>query len=375
MSTDVGLYVHVPFCRQLCPYCDFAVAVRKQPPHDPYCDALLRELETRDELACAPVTVYFGGGTPAMFAPDALARFLDAVDVTSAREMTIEANPHDITPDRLELWHELGFDRVSLGVQSFDDAALRGLGRDHDGQLARQSAEQLVRDGRFRISLDLIYGGPHHDRTVLDADLDVLADLRPEHVSAYELTIETDTVFGRKQRAGTLELPRDDDVIDIGFELVDRLTMLGYERYEVSSFARDEHRALHNSGYWLGRPYIGLGTGAHSMHLDDGVVVRRANQRNLNSYLADPLTPAELEHLDAADALGERLMLACRTTLGVQRKDLDLGPFETSVVAVWDELRERGMLADGTALAATPAGLDAADAIAQRFWDATHPGD
>lgn len=376
----VGLYVHVPFCRQLCPYCDFAVAVRRDPPHDAYCDALLRELDARsNELDAAPTTVYFGGGTPAMWATSALERFLERIDGTAAVEITIEANPHDITQARLETWARLGIDRVSLGVQSFDDGALRGLGRDHDAATARRAVELLVTSAKFRSSIDLIYGGPRYGRDVLASDLDIVAVLRPDHISAYELTVEPTTVFGRRQRSGDLDLPQVDDVVDCGVELVAQLAQLGYERYEVSSFGRDGDRAIHNSGYWLGRPYVGLGVGAHSMtRCTDGVVGRRQNTRRLGEYLEAPTRPVEIEEVGAADHLAERLLLAGRTTLGV-RWDRLRADFAGLDGSVWrrlseatDELQNCGWLeADREMVRPTPAGLDVADAIAERFWDAT----
>ncbi len=371
-----GLYVHVPFCRQLCPYCDFAVAVRRLPPHDAYCDALIAEWSSRPPTHRV-TTVYFGGGTPGMWSLTALARFCATV-TRDAGEVTIEANPHDITKHRLDAWHDLGINRVSLGVQSFDDGALQGLGRDHDGAMAARAAALLVGDGRFRSSIDLIYGGPRYSSAVLRGDLARVADLRPGHVSAYQLTVERDTVFGVRQRRGDLKLPVEDDVIDFGFELAAALGEQGLCRYEVSSYGRGTDRGEHNAGYWLGRPYVGIGVGAHSMQRDAQGVVRRRNVRNLKAYLADPLTPAEVEHVVAEDHLAERLFLACRTTIGTDWSELR-ARFDDVPSAAWDrverardDLQKLGWVDDGTdVLRATPRGLDFADAIAERFWNAT----
>ena len=374
----VGLYVHIPFCRQLCPYCDFAVAVRRDPPHEAYCDALLRELSVRrDELDEPPRSVYFGGGTPGMWSADAMGRFVAAIDTSRSEETTIEVNPADVTDEALSRWADLGITRLSIGVQSFDDTVLRGLRRDHDGANAAVAVERAVQCGRFDVSVDLIYAGSGCDETTIHNDVERLAELGVGHVSAYQLTIEPDTVFGRKAARGTLEVCDDDRIADLSDVVVCALTSAGYQRYEVSSFARSSTaRSRHNSGYWLGSPYVGLGMGAHSLRAEGPGAQRRINQRRLKTYLSEPTRALEFEDLDAAQHLGERLFLAARCRLGVRWSELrnrfvEQEPELARAQEVAVQLAARGWLQDPEdEISATAIGLDFADAMAQRFWSA-----
>lgn len=383
-GAPLGIYVHIPFCRQLCPYCDFAVAVRRDPPHEAYCDALLQELDERWSSTSerAVETLYLGGGTPAYWASSALERFFEGLHrrgLQRFQEVTIEANPLDITAERLEQWSLLGIDRVSLGVQSFDDDYLAALGRDHRGEHGRAAAEVVVADGRFRTSIDMIYGGPGHGPSILEADLGVIEKLGPDHVSAYELTVEPATVFGRLARRGELSLPADDVAANLGEELAESLASLGFDRYEVSSYGRSGDRALHNSGYWLGREYLGIGVGAHSLEIDD-VIERRENTRNLRNYLDSPGQCAA-ERLTSRTHLGERLFLAARTRLGVRWSDLEKQFAEAVSQVVWEDVRdlcsrlmELGWVeSSDEVFRPTPRGLDFADSVAAMIWEMIEP--
>ena len=330
-----GVYVHVPFCAKICPYCDFAVTARKAIPHEPYADAVLSELAARQhELRGRDVrTIYLGGGTPSLWSHEALGRTLDgvraAIDAGSIRgasavqEVTMEANPLDLTPERLDRWHAQGITRLSLGTQSFQNATLAALGRLHDGVGADRAVRMALAHGGFEVSCDLIFGGPAQPLDAWARDLDAVADLIAaglHHVSAYALTIEANTPFARAAARGELRVADEDGQADRLDALVACLEGAGLRRYEVASFARPDRWSRHNALYWLGGEYLGLGVGAHGLWLEEGRVVRRANTRHLNPYLKTPQTPAITETISPADHLLERVATGLRTHLGL---DLD----------------------------------------------------
>ncbi|MBX3162804.1 MAG: coproporphyrinogen III oxidase family protein [Deltaproteobacteria bacterium] len=316
-ANDIGVYVHFPWCRKLCPYCDFAVEVG-EPPHERYAAAIAEELRRRrGELDGRLASIYFGGGTPSLWTPaclaDTVARIRDAFAGATPREVTIEANPSDCTDERLAAWRAAGIGRVSIGVQSRDAEELVTLGRDHrfgDGgaAVARALAAGLA------TSADFILGVPPHRRAPA-------IDTRPPHLSVYELTIEERTAFGRRVRDGRL-VPLDEDALaDAYVATHDALTAAGYEHYEVSSYARPGARAVHNALYWRGAAFLGLGVGAASLELAaDGSAVRRTNPRRAADYFAG--APAEVVASTAAEHAAERAWLAMRTVDGAPAGDL-----------------------------------------------------
>lgn len=317
---DVGVYLHFPWCRKLCPYCDFAVEVvgpGKAPPHAAYADAILAELARRaDEVPGELVSIYLGGGTPSLWEPAEVARVLAGIraryGAADLREVTLEANPTDVTDANLRAWRDAGIDRLSIGVQSHDADELVVLGRDHrfgDGPAAVARARAF---GGFAISADFILGTPtparaHRVPTVEDAC---------DHLSIYELTIEERTVFGKRARRGEL-VPLDEDALAELYVATDAaLAARGFEHYEISSYARPGRRAVHNGLYWRGAAFLGLGVGAASLvHTPDGGGIRATNPRRARAYLAGEAptavtsTPAELAV--------ERAWLGMRTVDGV----------------------------------------------------------
>ena len=329
---DLGLYVHFPWCRHLCPYCDFPVAVtRGEPPHDAYLAAVQDELAERaPEVAGRRlVSIYLGGGTPSLWRPDCIA----AVVAAGARalsadaaglEVTIEANPADCTAARLTAWRAAGVNRVSIGVQSLDPGELVTLGRDHrmgDGAAALEAA----RAAGFRsVSADLILGVPGDAPAVLPAHALPIAS-GVDHLSVYELTIEERTIFGKRVRAGTL-VPRDEDALAELYEAAHgALTGAGFDHYEVSSYARPGHRAVHNSLYWRGAEFLGVGVGAASFVREPGGGGRRrTNVRSAPRYLAarGDARVAEITRSDAAELAADLVWLGLRTADGVAEDDL-----------------------------------------------------
>lgn len=388
-STDaLGLYVHFPFCSVHCPYCDFAVDARAEIPHDRYADAVAAEIAARASwFRAGPspprlVSIYFGGGTPGLWRPDALARVLEAgrraFDAAAAPlEITVEANPGEVDDARARAWREAGVNRLSLGVQALDDRLLAALGRNH-GAAAGAAAVRTARAAGFdNLSVDLMFGLPGQSSDDWRRAIEGVLALQPEHVSAYALTIERGTPFGARARKGELIVPDDAAAADMQEGVRDALAAAGFVQYEVSSHARPGRRAVHNSLYWTGAPYLGVGASAASFRpLADGTAWRFSNARATETYLKGALAgnprPAQTERRQAADLENEAVWLALRTAAGLDRMrhahrygaDPAVGR-ETALAAC----ASRGWLSiTPESIRPTPAGLLFADDIAARLW-------
>jgi oxygen-independent coproporphyrinogen-3 oxidase len=303
------LYLHLPFCAHRCGYCDFVTVVGRAGQHSAYVDAVLRELELeRHVLARELETLFLGGGTPTFTEPEPLARLLAAVP--PAEEITVEANPETVTPELAALLREQGATRISLGAQSFQAHLLSVLERQAGPDDVRR-AVYLLRDASFEnISLDLVYGIPGQSAADLDRDLAEALALEPEHLSCYELEAKPGTRF---TYAHGEELRRQADAMESYFErVVETLTAAGYRWYETANFCREGSEARHNLAYWQGRDYLGLGIGAVSTVGG----LRWRNGSRLAAYMeavASARTPPrEVEPLDEAVKLRERLMLGLR---------------------------------------------------------------
>jgi oxygen-independent coproporphyrinogen-3 oxidase len=277
------LYIHVPFCRRRCSYCDFAIAVRKRVPAGRFVETVLaeRDLRARPEGwdATAFDTVYLGGGTPSLLPADAVARLLDGFERVPEAEVTLEANPEDVTAAAAGAWKAAGVTRVSLGVQSFHPAVLQWMHRPHTAEAPARAVAQLRDAGPSQVSVDLMFALPDELEQDVARDVDLGLALEPDHVSAYGLTLEPRTPYARWTASGGAT-PAPDERYAAEFLLVhERLTAAGFDHYEVSNYGRatagHSRRARHNGAYWTGRPYIGLGPAAHGFR--DGV--RRWNER------------------------------------------------------------------------------------------------
>ncbi len=327
-----GVYVHFPFCSVRCPYCDFAVDTRADVPHDEYADAVIAELAARAGwfAGVGPlVSIYFGGGTPGLWRPDALGRVTGAIAAafggTPDREITIEVNPGEVDEARLAGFRAAGANRLSIGVQSLDDRALTVLGRNH-GAAAGPACVRAARAAGFdNLSVDLICGVPGQSTDDWQRDVDAVIALAPEHVSAYALTVERGTAFGARDRAGKLLRPDDEAVAAELTHARAAFAAAGLEQYEISSYARPGRRARHNQLYWTLAPYLGLGASAASFRpLADGTGWRFSNPRATDVYLtqvraAGASTPRHVERRSAADLENEALWLGLRTADGVER--------------------------------------------------------
>jgi putative oxygen-independent coproporphyrinogen III oxidase len=317
-----GLYLHVPFCSSVCPYCDFAVTIAGDDRREKYLDALEREIALAAGLGLRFDTVYFGGGTPSSLTPEQLGRVLATIDagLDLAPDATrhLEINPDDVSPAAAAAWRELDFSFASLGVQSFSDDVLGFLGRRHRAAEARRAAETLLDAGFATVSVDLIFGLPGQTNDDWRRQLGTVLSLGVHHLSCYQLTIHEGTVFGRQHDRGELRELNQDDQAELYLQTHELLGAAGWEGYEVSNFAAGaDHRSKHNRKYWDHTPYLGLGPSAHSF------VGRRRwwNQRKVRLWAAainDNRSPIEgQEDLSDAELFFEAVMLGLRTAEGI----------------------------------------------------------
>ncbi len=389
-SRDVGVYVHVPFCERICPYCDFAVvAAGELPPavEKRYVDALLAELERRSPVfeGRTLASVYWGGGTPSLLSPESIERVLDAIDAGfSARsgeapEITLEVNPSTVERERLPGFRDVGINRLSLGVQSFDDGMLQRLGRAHGAAEARDTLAAVRQAGFANLSIDLILGGPEATHAQFGADLDEAFRWAPEHLSVYALTIEPGTPFATAVGQGQLALPDADAVANLLERLEERTHRFGLLRYEISSYARPGFESRHNRRYWRRAPVLGIGMGAWSHDPPSQEArygSRRGNCRDLATYLerieAGDSAGFELETLDAPMARSESVFLGLRQMVGLAAMDFEAdfgGPPRQWFGTEIDELLAADLLheSDGGDLSLTARGRLLADEVFQRF--------
>ena len=335
------VYVHVPFCRRRCAYCDFSIAVRPVVPSSEYLTALKRELDIRYPAgeSWTADTLYFGGGTPSRLGAEAVTRLLELlrsrIDVAADAEVTLEANPEDIDQGSLAAWRAAGVNRLSIGVQSFDDRVLQWMHRTHDSAHTLTAVQQARDAGFSDFSLDLIFSLPEQLQRSWQRDLDMAVALEPPHLSLYGLTVEPMTPIAKwRDRGQTVEAPEEGYEED--FLASDRtLSAAGYRHYEVSNYARDNALAQHNSSYWRGVPYAGLGPSAHEF---DGAS-RRWNEssyvRWLDLLLAgiDPLSGSE--SLSEENRVAEHVYLSLRTDDGIQLLPDEFARAERWIAAGW----------------------------------------
>ncbi len=320
-----GLYLHIPFCKQACYYCDFHFSTDSAHIAETL-EALKTEMTLRKDFLPSPLeTVYLGGGTPSLLDAGQLSSLLEHAERTfglvSGAEITLEANPDDLSPSKLLAIRGAGVNRLSIGIQSFEDDVLRYLHRAHDAQAAIRSLEASQEAGFTNISIDLIYAIPGLDLERWEATLRLAGSYHPTHLSSYALTIEERTVFGHYLRKGKL-FRVEDEIAARQFErMQDILGGLGYEQYEVSNFSLPGFHSRHNSSYWLQKPYLGIGPSAHSY---DGAK-RYMNVRNNARYteaLRNGQFPAEIEVLTQANKINEYILTRLRTRWGIDLKTL-----------------------------------------------------
>ena len=370
-----GIYIHIPFCKSRCRYCDFFSTTQLERRED-YAHAIIAEFNDRRHLITEPIhTIYFGGGTPSQMPLECLRMILECLvdgagrlqfsgrshgelqgttlqargDEMGEIEITLEANPGDITPEKARAWREMGFNRLSIGIQSFDDDLLQLIGRRHTAEQARKAVFIAQKAGFDNISIDLMYALPSQTMEQWQKDVQLALDLGIQHISTYGLIYEEGTALTKLLMDNRLQ-PVDEELEMRMYDyLVEQLTANGFVHYEVSNFALPGRHSRHNSSYWNDTPYLGLGAAAHSY---DGLH-RQWNIADLDEYISQALTHAlapEVELLSDEDHHTERVMLGLRTNQGVAKTDIDMHKAEPYL--------EQGLLEDkGERVAATTQGF------------------
>ena len=316
-----GIYIHIPFCKQRCNYCAF-YSTTLYNIREKYVDALCKEIVLRKEYAgSAPIgTIYFGGGTPSTLTMEQLQKICGTIysthSVSPTAEVTIECNPDDLTPDFLAQLKQLPFNRISMGVQSFNDTQLKRLGRRHNAQKAREAVHNAREAGYNNISIDLIFALPGSTITEWEHDLESAIELRPDHLSAYNLTYEEGTPLHRAlERGDFAELSEEENVEQFQM-LIAKLKEAGYRHYEISNFALPGRESRHNSNYWNDTPYIGCGAAAHSYNGTS----RQWNIADIQEYIKGMESGEynfEIEQLTEEERYNDTILTRLRTADGL----------------------------------------------------------
>lgn len=313
-----GLYIHIPFCHKACPYCDFYF-LTNQKWKTPFIEALAGEIQSRaEEVEGALESIYFGGGTPSMLEPKEMARILECIkgnyQQSEGIELSIEANPEDLSKVNLESWRQHGINRLSIGVQTLNREKLKALGRNHEVLDSLEGIERAQSLGYSNISLDLIFATG--DEKDLQTELDDYLNLNVQHISAYGLTVEEGTPLARSIGKGRKTLVEDDEYRRQFLLIHEKLESEGFGHYEISNYAKDGFESRHNSSYWNRKAYIGLGPSAHSYRNNS----RRWNEANLPNYCRK--VDFEEETLSAQDQFNEAIMTGLRQKSGIDVVEL-----------------------------------------------------
>lgn len=374
------LYIHIPYCRRKCIYCDFYSGGARIADWEMITHALLNELSERmNELPPTLESLYIGGGTPSLIPPEIFESFIKGLKVMilhsgkrfdPGMEFTIEVNPEDVDMEHMKAWRTAGVNRVSVGIQTFNDNFLKSIGRTHTGAMAAE-ALSLLKEEFLNVSADLIFGIPVQGVEDTEADVKRLIDLQPEHVSVYSMMYEEGTALTALRDAGRLR-ESDEDTVSRQFKCITGLlAAAGYEHYEISNYARTGYRSQHNSGYWTGKPYLGLGPSAHSY---DGNRTRRANPAYLQGYLsrfAEETLQKDVffteEVLTEQELLEERVMLGLRRREGLDLKKIEKEFGKDSVESIRRKARKHidaGNLREkGSALCLSHSGIMLSDLV------------
>lgn len=334
-----GIYLHIPFCRRACHYCDFHFTTNLRNA-DSLVDAMLREIETRRSYLNSETvkTIYFGGGTPSLLPTTDIERLLNSIhrtqSVAADIEFTLEANPEDLSKSKLQELKDLGVNRLSLGTQSFIDTELQWMNRMHTAKQAESAIRNAQEIGFDNISIDLIFGLPQQTLQDWQQNLNKAIALDIQHISSYSLTVEPKTVL-RKRISSEEQLPPDEDIASQCFEMnTEFLPANGFEHYEISNFAKDGFVSKHNSSYWLGENYLGVGPSAHSFNGKQ----RQWNVRSNGAYVQKINTNEpfyEVEKLTSNDRINELIMTGLRTKWGLRKQDL-----HAIDATAWDQILE-----------------------------------
>jgi oxygen-independent coproporphyrinogen-3 oxidase len=373
MTPAWGIYVHIPWCRVQCPYCAFhVVSDGTEPPADLFVECALQEIERRRaDYPGSAATLYLGGGTPSRLPSSAITRLIAAAPLGKDAEITVEANPEDVTERWCEDIIDAGVTRVSLGVQSLQTHVSRRLGRGHTSRVAQTAIQRIRHAPLTSWSVDLIFGVPGQSLEDLERDLDALLMFEPPHLSAYGLTIEPGTRFANAVRRKRMTPVEDDDWRAQYDRLVSALQSAGLERYEVSNFARPGHESRHNRSHWQDTPYMGVGPSAHGLRPDGA---RYINEANTTRYLQQRGPTETIEFPSVWQAAVDYLTSSIRTREGVDLDYLSRRHGHAPHAAVLDALiQQQWIMRDPQRLWLTDQGVPLADAIASRLVDNLAP--
>ncbi|HHU80846.1 MAG: radical SAM family heme chaperone HemW [Bacilli bacterium] len=345
-----GLYIHIPFCKKICTYCDFYKRIAGEKLKTKYIDMLLKEIDLKESKFSQISTLYIGGGTPSALGVTLLERLYDklstVLDFKRLEESTIEVNPEDINEELVKCLVKYQVKRVSIGVQGFDERKLKILGRNHNYELVSKAVSLLKEHGITNINLDLMYGITGFDLNELDKEIDLFLSLKPTHISTYSLQLEPHTILYNQHLKGKYNLMDEELESKMYFHIIERLSKANFIHYETSNFALPGNQSAHNLIYWKNEHYLGLGPSA-SYYIDD---TRYTNTKNLESYFAGVLS-GELFYfeevvLSKEDKMNEELILGLRLIEGVSEKTF----FEKYGVSIYDAFPkiesglERGLL-------------------------------
>lgn len=366
-----GVYVHIPFCKKACTYCDFHFSTTFEAYREELILALLKEIVSRKAYLQEEVveTIYFGGGTPSLLTQGELTRILVAIQANfncaPDMEVTLEANPDDIEQNMMTQWKTAGINRLSIGVQSFDDNDLKWMNRAHTSEESIRSIELAKQQG-FLVTIDLIYGLPNVSNEEWKINLTKAVDLAPDHISAYCLTVEENTVLDVWTKKGKIARVPEEQQADQFDVLLDFLENQGYEQYEISNFARNNKYAKHNTNYWRGKTYIGIGPSAHSFNGEKRAWNVSNNQRYIKA-LQSGASCLEEEVLTPQDRFNELLMTGLRTKWGVNLLELErILPLEKAFIAYIDAaVNNLELIRDRNQIILTKKGRLRADKIAR----------
>lgn len=329
---NVGIYIHIPFCKSRCIYCGFYSTTNKE-LKERYVDALIREIHMRkDDFArlgtslspSSTSTVYFGGGTPSSLSVCDIERIVGTLESTfngTPSEVTLEMNPDDVTEDYIKAVRQMGINRISMGIQTFDDSRLQFIRRRHNASQAEKAVMTIREEGIHNVSIDLMFGFPNQTMDEWVTDIEKAIALHPTHISAYSLMYEEGTSLFHMLQKGEINQIDDETSLAMYTELINRLTANGYEHYEISNFAMPGYRSVHNSSYWHDTPYLGFGAAAHSYNKD----TRSWNIPDLKKYIESiesGVLPSESEVIDADTHYNDLITTALRTREGLNLDDL-----------------------------------------------------
>ena len=372
-----GIYIHIPYCKSKCTYCDFystpQVATMEQYVHSLLCEARLR----KTELSSPITTLYIGGGTPSVMPLELMTQLINGLfsifNLENVEEFTIEVNPDDVSPKYITAWRQLGINRVSMGVQSFNDNELRAINRRHTAQQTIDAVKTIQDSGIGNVSIDLIYGLPGQSLDSWQRNVEQAISLNVQHISAYCLSYERGTRLWVMREQGKVQEASDELCVAMHTTLVSKLEQAGFEHYEISNFAKPGFRSRHNSSYWYFTPYLGLGAAAHSF---DGTN-RRFNPSNIKQYikaLSENRTVFTMEELEWWERHDEEVMVRLRTSDGLDTTVIGEHYGSNTSDTLLRKARpfiKQGLLnLNGTTLTLTPQGVMMSDHIIRTLmWD------